>query len=157
MGMEILSPMTELIDGIGNALGTVLPLPVSLGTPDVVDGAVYQPEMGVLVGVTGDFRGRIIIQASQSVFSSFGMNMYGMALEGDMLESFVGEIGNMIAGSTCTVISQKGLTLDITPPTVLVGHTKLSGFAHALKIPVDIDGVGELQVLLVLEEHLSQQ
>ncbi|GMA63132.1 chemotaxis protein CheX [Alicyclobacillus fastidiosus] len=155
MSTDFLSPMTEMVEGVGNALKSVLPVPIALGDASVVDGAIYQPEMGVLVGVTGGFRGRIIIQASQAVFSAFAVNMYGMALEGDMLESFVGELGNMIAGSTCTTIATKGMVLDITPPTVLVGNTKLSGFQHALQVSVEVDGVGDMQVLLILEENLQ--
>jgi len=77
--------------------------------------------------------------------------MYGMQLDGAMLESFTGEFGNMIAGNLCTYVAEQNLELDITPPTVMVGHTKLFGFKHAFNLPVIADGIGDLTILLTID------
>ena len=74
-----------------------------------------------------------------------------MALEGEMLESFAGELGNMIAGSLSTFISQKGINMDITPPTVLVGQTKVYGFSKAFRLPIEITNVGSILIVLMVE------
>lgn len=65
--------------------------------------------------------------------------MFGIALEGDMLESFSGELGNMIAGNLSSNIYQQGINMDITPPTVMVGQTKLYGFHKAVLLPVELE------------------
>jgi chemotaxis protein CheX len=96
-------------------------------------------------------RGRIIIDGEEPAFSKIGEGMFGMALEGEMLESFAGELGNMIAGNLSIYISGQGLQMDITPPTVLVGETKLYGFEKAYSLPVKVAGAGELMIVLMLE------
>ena len=49
-----------------------------------------------------------------------------------MLESFTGELGNMIAGNLCTLVGANNLEIDITPSTVIVGTSKLYGFRRLL-------------------------
>ena len=91
-----------------------------------------QKELSVLIGIIGDIKGRIILEATFGLFSSIGSNMFGMPLEGEMLESFTGELGNMIAGNLCTLVGANNLEIDITPSTVIVGTSKLYGFHRLL-------------------------
>ncbi|MEF9968285.1 MAG: chemotaxis protein CheC, partial [Longicatena sp.] len=62
--------------------------------------------------------------------------------------------GNMIMGNTATIFSTKGIGIDITPPTVMVGNTKLYGFEKAFVLPVTIPNIGALTVLLTIEEEV---
>ncbi|MFC4767214.1 chemotaxis protein CheC [Effusibacillus consociatus] len=78
--------------------------------------------------------------------------MFGMTLEGDMLDSFVGELGNMIGGNMSTNLSQSGVSINITPPTVIVGQTKLSGFNQALRVLASLKNVEDLNLILAIEE-----
>ena len=41
--------------------------------------------------------------------------MFGMSIEREMVESFTGELGNMVAGNLCTILEKEGLIL-IFPP-----------------------------------------
>lgn len=72
-------------------------------------------------------------------------------LSSNMLTSFSGELGNMIAGNLSTYIVQKGIKTDITYPTIFQGETKISGFKQAFKIPVTFDAFGELDIYLLLD------
>ena len=110
-------------------------------------------EMGVLIGLVGDLKGRIIIDGSPEIFGSIGSAMFGMSLEGPMLESFTGELGNMIAGNLCTFVGQDNLELDITPPTVMVGNTKLYGFQQAFHIPATIEDIGDISILYTIDNE----
>lgn len=63
--------------------------------------------------------------------------MFGMPLEGAMLESFTGEFGNMIAGNLCTFTGQHDLELDITlqlswlaTPSFMASNKHLSFLLH---------------------------
>ncbi|WP_260285947.1 hypothetical protein [Peribacillus aracenensis] len=51
-----------------------------------------------------------------------------MPLEGEMLESFAAELGNMLAGNIATSLAGGDAFNDSTPPTVFVGNTKMYGF-----------------------------
>ena len=126
---------------------------IDVKSPSIANEPYEQKEMGVLIGLVGDLKGRIIIDGSPEIFSGIGSAMFGMPLEGAMLESFTGELGNMIAGNLCTFAGQESLDLDITPPTVMVGKTKLYGFQQAFKIPASIDGVGDLCILYTIDDE----
>lgn len=133
------------------SLKAVLPREVHVSSPILTSDPYEQSEIGVLIGMVGDMKGRIIIDSTPNTFSAIGEAMYGMQLDGTMLESFTGEFGNMIAGNLCTYVAEENLVLDITPPTVMVGNTKLLGFKHAFKLPVNADGIGDLTILLAVD------
>ncbi|MDB5085321.1 MAG: chemotaxis protein CheX [Bacilli bacterium] len=144
--------ITDVLNGLMDSIASVVPIPSIPGKPSLISEPIFQPEMGVLIGVTGDIHGRFILEASIKTFGAIGQAMFGMALEGEMLESFTGELGNMIGGNMVTNVAGRGTKLDITPPTVIVGNSKLSSSPRALKIDIRLDGVGDLQVYLMLEE-----
>jgi chemotaxis protein CheX len=121
-------------------------------SPVLVTPPFQQKEMSVLIGVAGDLRGRLILDADRTVFGAIGAKMFGMELSGDMLDSFTGELGNMIAGNMATHLAERQVTVDITPPTVLVGQTKITGFKKAISVPVLVEGEDQLHLVLIMEE-----
>ncbi|MCM3674024.1 chemotaxis protein CheC [Peribacillus simplex] len=52
-----------------------------------------------------------------------------------MLKSFAAELGNMLAGNIATSLAGENALIDITPPTVIVGNTKMYGFHEAINLP----------------------
>lgn len=142
-----------ILNGTIHALKSILPMEINIGAPSLTTEPYIQQEMGVLIGLIGDLKGRVIIDGSPTTFGNVGATMFGMPLEGEMLESFTGEFGNMIAGNLCTHAGQNDLELDITPPTVMVGNTKLYGFQHAFRLLANVDGVGEITILFTIDEE----
>ena len=142
-----------ILNGTIHALKTILPMNINIASPSITTEPFTQMEMGVLIGLVGDLKGRIIIDGSPSIFGNIGSSMFGMPLEGEMLESFTGEFGNMIAGNLCTHAGQNQLELDITPPTVMVGNTKLYGFRQAFSLPATIHEVGNITILFTIDEE----
>lgn len=142
-----------VLNGIIQSLKSVLPLEIDVKPPSLMAQPFDQKEMGVLVGMIGDIKGRIVFDSTAQTFSSIGNTMFGMPLEGEMLESFTGELGNMISGNLCTFAAESGIELDITPPTVMVGHTKLFGFHHAFKLPVHLKEIGDMMIIITIDEE----
>ncbi|WP_332648941.1 chemotaxis protein CheX [Lysinibacillus sp. 54212] len=142
-----------ILNGTIHALKSILPMNIEISSPSLTTEPFIQQEMGVLIGLVGDLKGRIIIDGSPTTFGAIGSTMFGMPLEGEMLESFTGEFGNMIAGNLCTHVGQNELELDITPPTVMVGNTKLYGFQSAFRLPASIDTAGNITILLTIDEE----
>lgn len=142
-----------ILNGTIHALKTILPMSIDVKAPTITSEPYIQDQMGVLIGLVGDLKGRVIIDGSPQTFGAIGTTMFGMPLEGEMLESFTGEFGNMIAGNLCTHAGQNALELDITPPTVMVGNTKLYGFQHAFRLPAVIDGAGDISILFTIDEE----
>jgi chemotaxis protein CheX len=149
--MSLQSNVTKVLNGTIQSVKSILPMSVSIDSPSLFEDKVLQSTMSVLIGMTGDVKGRLVIDGNPETFSSIGEKMYGMLLEGEMLESFTGELGNMIAGNLATNASQSELLMDITPPTVLIGVTKLSGFSKAIRVPINLSPSGNLNVILMLE------
>ncbi|QSO51410.1 chemotaxis protein CheX [Alicyclobacillus curvatus] len=150
--MSIVPAVTHFLNSALNAVSLVIPSEVKRqSAPTLVEGSFIQSDMGVLIGITGELPGRLILDAHTTTFSNVAQLMYGMALEGEMLESFVGEIGNMVAGNAASDLSSKGLQINISPPTVLVGSTKITGFEQGIQIPLEIEGLGPMNVFLIME------
>jgi len=108
-------------------------------------------QMGVLIGITGDVKGQLVIASEAPVFSGIGERMFGMPLEGEMLSSFSGELGNMIAGRLSANVIEKGIQTDITPPTILQGDTTLTGYRHALQVSFAFHQVGKMDFYLLID------
>ncbi|SDN03792.1 chemotaxis protein CheX [Psychrobacillus sp. OK028] len=141
-----------VLNGTIQSLKSVIPISMDIKPPSLMVQPFEQKEMGVLIGIIGDIKGRIIIDSTAESFSAIGATMFGMPLEGEMLESFTGELGNMIAGNICTSVASNGVQVDITPPTVIVGSTRLFGFQHAFKLPVVIENIGAMTIILTIDE-----
>ena len=146
-----------ILNGTIQSLKSVIPIAMDIKSPSLMVQPFEQKEMGVLIGLVGDLSGRVIIDGSPEIFGSIGSAMFGMPLEGPMLESFTGELGNMIAGNLCTYAGQYELELDITPPTVMVGHTKLYGFQQAFQIPASIEGIGDIIILYTIDDEEEEE
>ena len=142
-----------ILNGTIGSLKTILPMNIEVKPPSISSEPYIQEHMGVLIGIVGDIKGRIIIDGTPAAFGGIGAAMFGMPLEGEMLESFTGEFGNMIAGNLCTAVGQDGLNLDITPPTVMVGNTKLYGFQKVFRLPTVIENIGEITILLTIDDE----
>lgn len=108
-------------------------------------------QFGVLVGITGSIKGKVLYKSNADFFSSVGELMFGMALEGDMLKSFAGELGNMISGGLCTNVFSKGMTIDITAPTIMEGSMALSGFKEAIEIEMTFQNGKKLAIGLMID------
>lgn len=145
--------VNELLGCIMDSVKQVVPIPLTVEAPYLNDATELQTGMCVLVGFTGESAGRMLIDGHVESFVKLGETMFGMALEGEMLHSFVGEVANMTAGNMCTLISQKGRKVDITPPTIMEGEMKLFGFEKAVFVPFTIDHVGKMNIILLLQEE----
>lgn len=149
--MTLTKNATEILNGTIESVKSILPFEISINKPSQISAPFFQESFGVLIGITGDLRGRIIIDGNEHIFSKVGETMFGMLLEGEMLESFSGELGNMIAGNLSTFVSKNGIEMDITPPTVLIGKTKMYGFEKALRLPISLQAIGTLNIILMIE------
>jgi chemotaxis protein CheX len=143
----------DLLNSVADAIRQVIPVPVGLQSPELLEGSVFQNEIGVLVGFTGDIYGRIVLQSSEPAFRKMGEMMFGMPLEGELLHSFIGELANMIAGNTSTILFNKGHEIDITPPTVMVGKLHLYGFDSGISVPVELGNIGDMKIILTIQKQ----
>ena len=65
--------------------------------------------------------------------------------------SAICELGNMILGNAATVFSTKGLSIDITPPSLCIGKMAFMNVSKSICVPLtyDDDKVIELNIGIV--------
>ncbi len=94
----------------------------------------------ILIGVTGEMRGQVVL--SMNVDKACGIAsrmMMGMPVEqlDDMATSAISELGNMIMGNAATIFSTKDIGIDITPPTIGRGSGQIDTlYSKNIAIPL---------------------
>ncbi|MBU5594022.1 chemotaxis protein CheX [Amphibacillus sp. MSJ-3] len=141
----------EVYNGTIFAVKNIIPLKPNIGVPQLINPPLTV-NFGVMIGFTGGLKGELVLRSNTDFISEIGETMFGMSLSDDMLESFAGELGNMIAGSLSTYLAEKNIKTDITHPTVLKGDVQLSGFKRALLVEIEYSEDKNLVIHLLLNQ-----
>jgi chemotaxis protein CheX len=112
------------------------------------EDSIVLAEFHVVLGFIGDQKGKIIFNGNKSVFYKLGELLFGMPLSEEMLPSFAGELGNMVGGNFATSLSSNAIIIDITPPSVIEGESKMFGLEGALSFYVQLPGGERLEIIL---------
>lgn len=139
-----------LLNGIYTSIKNVFPINLTLKKPSLLGSSMHLSN-GVLIGITGDIKGKIILSGKPDVFSTIAKSIFEMKVEGEMLSSFSGELGNMIAGSLSTLVDVGGINMDITTPTIMTGDTLLSGYEIAIQVVTLLENEEEISVYFLLD------
>ncbi|AKL96912.1 CheC domain-containing protein [Clostridium aceticum] len=117
--------INQFIEASTNVIHQTTGLAPKLGKVGVKDTPYKSDNVLVLIGLTGKISGNVVINFSKEmayrVASAMMMGMPVTELD-EMGRSAIGELCNMIMGNTATLFSQKGVDIDITPPTILTGE-----------------------------------
>ncbi|HZW67588.1 MAG TPA: chemotaxis protein CheX [Pseudogracilibacillus sp.] len=143
--------ITSLLNGTSKALQTVVPLENSLSKPSL-DNGIILVQYGVFIGITGDIKGKLILIGEEELFGSLGKVMFGTEIDGEMLLSFSGELGNMIAGNLSTHVVSDGLNIDITAPSIIKGSAEIQGHNLGIQVVSSFKDLGDMKIHLLLDE-----
>ncbi|HWO76343.1 MAG TPA: chemotaxis protein CheX [Bacillus sp. (in: firmicutes)] len=150
--MQKLNQWDTILDSTIRSVHQVLPVELEIDQPEVLNEPFLQEEIGVFIGISGDFPTRLILEGKESTYSQLGEKMFGMPLMGEMVESFSGELGNMIGGHLSTLLSEKGIQVDITPPQTIVGQPTQYNCKEAYKLAASFGGSDKMNIWLIVEE-----
>lgn len=143
--------ITSLLNGTQKALKSVIPVESTISKPKL-DQDYLLVQYGVFIGITGDIKGKLVLVGEEKLFSSLGQVMFGMEVDGDMLVSFSGEFGNMVAGNISTYVVQDGYNINITTPSIIKGSAKVAGHQLGIQLVTSFENLGDLQIHLLLDE-----
>ena len=120
------------------AAGTILrdacQMEMSIGKPYVKTTEFGEDSVIIMIGITGEMRGQVMIAMKITKACEIASKMM-------MAMSAISELGNMIMGNAATILSTKGIGIDITPPTLCRGAMKISQtYAKNICIPMSSDG-----------------
>lgn len=132
-------------------------LPCQVGNPTIKNSPFSGKEVLTVVGITGDIRGQMYLGVSMASALSIVSAMMGgihLSLLDSLGQSAISELSNMICGNAMTLFSKEGISLDITPPSLILGNQiKVSAVKmRVLSIPIIITGIEELEMNIIFED-----
>lgn len=113
-----------------------------IGKPSVKSCEFKDDTVVIMIGVTGEMKGQVMLSFEDAVACDIAGKMMMMPVEqlDEISTSAICELGNMIMGNASTVFSVEGIGIDITPPTMCKGNVAFQGPIANLCIPIFYDG-----------------
>lgn len=113
----------------------------TVGKPSVKEAAFENNSLIIMIGVTGEMKGQVMIAFRNDVACEVASKMMMMPVTemNEISTSAICELGNMILGNSATIFSTKGIGIDITPPTMCSGEVVFStNYAANVAIPLTL-------------------
>jgi chemotaxis protein CheX len=124
-----------------------------IGKPFLTDCQFTSDSVIIVIGVTGEMRGQVLIEMKLDVACDIASKMCMMPVTqmDELSKSAIGELGNMIMGNAATIFSTKGIGIDITPPVLAMGNMSISSLqSKNICIPLIYDGDKQIGVNIAL-------
>ena len=138
----------HIIQSAIDVLGMLTCQDFSEGESYIHKRTVIENSVAVILGLTGQLSGQVIIRLTEDNAKKIASIMMGMAIDelDDMSLSALSELGNMILGGASTSLAVDGITTDITPPAILLGSVQIKqDYAETVSVPLVSN---ELRVVL---------
>ena len=150
MKAEVINPFLESARIVIEQVVQVSPSTGILGIKDIelIDNHIW-----IQVGMTGQLSGNIIFGIAEKValkIVSAMMGGYVITEMDEMGQSAISELGNMISGNASTILSNQGVSVDITPPKLMKTESMSVLPRRALSIPLLMEGIGELDIQVMI-------
>ena len=122
MNIEYINPFIEASQTVIKQVANV---DAKLGKVFLKSAPYMGESILIIVGITGKIRGQAIFTMNKNVaFKVASAMMYGMPVDelNEISKSALSELTNMILGNTATILYNKGIGIEITPPSLLFGE-----------------------------------
>ena len=152
LSVELINPFLATAKKI---LSEVCFVDVTIQKPILRETTFDKNHWVIIVGVTGEMRGQVLIAMSEPNACAIAskMCMTEIKVIDDFASSALSELGNMIMGNASTVFSSSGIGIDITPPTLSHGEVSFtSSYTKSLCVPMVFDG-GGIDLFLALKQE----
>lgn len=116
---------------------------LAIGKPYVRETSFSTDDWVIIIGLTGEIKGQVLIAFSTEAVLDVASKMCMMPIEvmDEMSSSAICELGNMILGNAATILAANNIGIDITPPTLSHGNVEFkNNFTSNLCIPLAYDG-----------------
>ena len=128
-----------------NIIKDICQIDMQVGKPYVKQTAFADDSVIIMIGITGEMRGSVIIALTYNkaleIASKMMMGMPVTELD-EMATSAISELGNMIMCNAATILSTKGVGIDITPPTLCRGNLTITqSYTKNICIPLSGDDI----------------
>lgn len=121
MNVEYINPFIEASQTV---LRQTANIEAKLGSITLKTSPFKSDCVVIIVGLTGKIRGQAMFSMPKKVALSVASAMMGgmpLAELDEMSKSAISELSNMILGNAATILYSKGIGVEITPPSLLMG------------------------------------
>ena len=121
MNIEYINPFIEASQIV---LKQVASIDAKLGKVYLKDSLYKSESIVIIVGLTGKIRGQAIFSMSKQLAKSIASSMMGgihVDEFDEISKSAISEMTNMILGNAATLLYNRGVSIEITPPSLLMG------------------------------------
>lgn len=152
MNVEYINPF---IEASRTVIRTVANIDISLGKVYLKTSPYTSETIVVIVGIMGGLRGQVIFSMDKLVSLKIASAMMmGMAITelDEMSKSAIAESANMILGNAATILYDKGIKIEITPPSLMMGdNIQISTpKMKTLCVPLNLSSGGTIELDIAL-------
>lgn len=129
-------------------------LTTKVGKPYIRNNTFTKDSIVIMIGVTGEMQGQVMLAFKKSVALMIASKMMYMEVKelDEISTSAICELGNMIMGNASTAFSVKNIGIDITPPTMCEGDFTVSGAVTSMCIPIYISDTDFVELNLCIRQ-----
>lgn len=152
LNAEIINPF---LSSAMQMLRDVAQTETKLGKPSVKQAKFDKETVVIMIGITGEMKGQVMLAFPKTVACKVAGNMCMMEITemNELSMSAICELGNMIMGNAATIFSTKGIGIDITPPTICVGDMVFTtSITQNIGIPLNLDDQTSIEVNVAVKE-----
>lgn len=154
MNIEYINPFIEASQTV---LKQIAGIDAKLGNVYLKNSPYTSDSVVIIVGLTGELRGQAFFSMSRKIAMWIASSMMGgmpVTELDEISKSAISELTNMILGNTATILYNKGLKLDITPPSLLMGDNMQisSSKMKTICIPLELNDNGSLDIDISVAE-----
>jgi chemotaxis protein CheX len=155
MNIEYINPFIEASQTV---LLQVAAIDAKLGKVFLKDSPYHSDTIAIIVGLTGKMRGQVVFSMNTRVAMSIAScMMMGMPVNelDEISKSAISELTNMILGNTATILYNKGIGIEITPPSFIMGDN-LQISTNKMKtvcIPLYLGDERQLDIDITIEDN----
>ncbi|NJD01565.1 MAG: chemotaxis protein CheX [Ruminiclostridium sp.] len=156
MNIDYINPFIEASQTV---LRQIASINAKLGKVYLKDSPYKSDSILILVGLTGSIRGQAIFSMSRNLAMSIASSMmFGMpVVELDEISiSAISELTNMILGNAATLLYNRGTSIEITPPSLLMGDnmTISQSKMKTVCVPLLLENDGVIELDISIESEL---
>lgn len=137
--------MAPFLDALANIMPQLGFQEVSRGGLRLEEDKLSSKGVMVIIGLTEMLRGNIVynfsMDTARAIASTMMMGMPVPELD-DMAQSAISELGNMLAANAGILMEGQGISMNISPPTLIVGEAVQAriGSEKRLVVEIFVDG-----------------
>ena len=155
MNVEYINPFIEASQTVLMQIGGI---EAKLGKVYIKSSPYTSDNVLVIVGLTGKMRGQTIFSMSKDAAMSIASTMMGgypVTELDEITKSAISELTNMILGNTATILYNRGVGIEITPPSLLLG-TNMQISSSKMKtvcVPMELSIGHLLEIDIAVEDN----